>query len=104
MSGFTTQFKKLPPSIIRLLEFVTKQIKPEAILLFGSRARGDHRENSDFDIAIKKEKMDSANWSSLLVTLDEEPFTLHKVDLVHYQMMAQNYKDNIDREGLILYE
>ena len=34
------------------LQFLRKKFKPQKILLFGSRARGDHLEESDIDIIV----------------------------------------------------
>jgi len=35
-----------------LIERVVAAVHPEKIILFGSRARGDHRPDSDFDILV----------------------------------------------------
>jgi predicted nucleotidyltransferase len=43
----------LPGSIQELTRRIIQELAPEEIILFGSRARGAHRENSDFDIAVK---------------------------------------------------
>ena len=42
----------------RIIAAVLEEIKkydPVKIILFGSRARGDHRKNSDIDIAVDLE-------------------------------------------------
>jgi len=33
-------------------EKIKKKIRPERVILFGSRARGDNKESSDFDVII----------------------------------------------------
>ena len=104
MRGFTAHVSKLPDSVQKLLQFSVEKLQPDSIVLFGSRARGNHRENSDFDIAFKKKNLTSSAWNDFLVTADDEPITLYKVDLVHYENMDENYKSNINQEGLILYE
>jgi len=38
--------------IARLVDDIVKEVQPEAVYLFGSRARGDAREESDFDLLI----------------------------------------------------
>ena len=43
----------------KLREFIKKvkeKFKPEKVLLFGSRARGEHLESSDYDILIVSER------------------------------------------------
>lgn len=37
------------PNIVRIL---TKEFRPKRILLFGSRARGDHQSGSDYDLIL----------------------------------------------------
>ena len=44
----------------------------EAIWLFGSRARGDHRERSDIDLAIECPGACEAQWQQVLAIIDEE--------------------------------
>lgn len=54
-------------------------------------------------MAIKKSKLDKHAWAQLLVEIDEEPITLHNVDLIHYEEMNEQYRLNIDNEGVIIY-
>ena len=42
----------LPPSIRQLIDYGIKTVDPDRVILFGSRARGDARENSDYDLAF----------------------------------------------------
>ena len=45
--------------IAQLVDDIVKEVEPEAIYLFGSRARGDHREQSDIDLlVIEREPFD----------------------------------------------
>ena len=41
---------------------ITDKYDPEKILLFGSRARGDHLLESDVDILIVSKKFEGMNW------------------------------------------
>jgi predicted nucleotidyltransferase len=99
----TENFKKLPKSIQIFTQHIVQEIHPDAIVLFGSRARGDHRPNSDFDIAVKKGGIDSQAWAKVLVDLENEPYTLYKIDLVHFESLDQAYQKNIQSEGLLIY-
>jgi predicted nucleotidyltransferase len=38
--------------ITRLVDDIVKEVQPEAVYLFGSRARGDAREDSDYDLLV----------------------------------------------------
>ncbi len=103
--SFTPAFSQLLPDTVQsLLRYVVSKVSPNKVFLFGSRARGTQRENSDFDIAVVQKKCSEEDWTHVLVHLSTEPLTLHKVDLVEYETLAQDYKENIKKEGKALYE
>lgn len=101
--GFTPTFQQLPVSVQRVLIFAEADAKPSKILLFGSRARGDHRENSDYDIAFVGVK-DVPRWQQFLLKADDEPWSLQKMDLVLFEGLNEDYRDSISKEGLVLYD
>jgi predicted nucleotidyltransferase len=41
--------------LLRIIDIIVRTFDPDTIILFGSRARGDAREDSDFDICVLKE-------------------------------------------------
>jgi predicted nucleotidyltransferase len=43
----------VPEEIKPLVAAIRRRLSPEAIWLFGSRARGDHRPDSDWDIVVE---------------------------------------------------
>ena len=78
-----------------------KKYNPEKIILFGSRARGDYRENSDIDIAVDvnlsfrekrklKEKIDLISG-------------IYSVDLIFLDEVEDCFKNKILKEGKMLY-
>lgn len=76
----------------------------ERAVLFGSRARGDNTERSDYDIAVYG-NLSQREITELSLSCDDELPTLHKIDLVF--MQRQNPSDftaNIEREGIIIYD
>lgn len=75
----------------------------ESVVLFGSRARGDHRERSDIDLAVLCPDASSRDWFAMTDIVDEAR-TLLKIDLVRYDRMEQEFRDEIDLEGVVLYE
>jgi len=103
MPQFTTHFQTLPESIQNYLQQVVKDLHPTQIILFGSRARGDHRPNSDFDIAVKG-VTDSAQWAHAKAALEEKNLTLYPIDLVILESLGNDYHLNIKAEGKVLYE
>ena len=49
-----------------------------------ARARGDARENSDFDLAFAVS--DKLNWSRFVTEIQEDPPSLHRYDLVDFEL------------------
>ena len=71
------------------------------LVLFGSRARGDHHPRSDVDLAVygMPEKERAAFWLDV-----EELPTLLKLDVVHVQPgMSPVFLENIEKDGVTLY-
>ena len=48
--------------IDRFLAVIKDKYSPEKVLLFGSRARGDHLIDSDVDMIIVSKKFEGVNW------------------------------------------
>ena len=70
------------------------------MILFGSRARGDHKERSDIDLAVFGGKT-----AEFAVEVDEKTSTLLKYDIVDMGASLQKeLLESIHREGKILYE
>jgi uncharacterized protein len=103
MKAFKPGASRLPESVMNLIQRGVELLAPESIVLFGSRARGDHRENSDFDIAFKGINR-SDEWTRFTSLYRDEPITLHKVDLIIYESSSPEYRRNIDRDGVVLFE
>lgn len=102
-TSFTGTFRLLPNSIQNLVHRIAVQLDPDEIVLFGSRARGDHRETSDFDIAVRFRSAPTSVWARLLVDLQEEPITLYRVDLVDFSSLSDEFKKRILLEGKKIY-
>lgn len=73
----------------------------QRLVLFGSRARGDHRYNSDIDLAVYG--MPQANRARFWLDAEELP-TLLKLDIVHIEPgMDPVFLKNIEQDGVTLY-
>ena len=90
------------PVLDKILEIIKSTVKSGDIILFGSRARGDHTEKSDYDIAIKG--ISEAEYARVIEQLDENEVTLKKIDLLRYENLNVAYKTSVDKEGIVLYE
>lgn len=72
----------------------------ERVVLFGSRARGDHRERSDIDLACS-----GGDYVRFALDVDEQTPTLLEFDVVNLDAPVQDeLRDAIAREGVVLYE
>lgn len=72
----------------------------DKVILFGSRARGDHKERSDIDLAVTGG--DSVRFA---VDADEVINTLLMFDVVNLDGVVQEaLRQSIEREGKTIYE
>ncbi len=81
---------------------IAKYYGASCVTLFGSRARGDCRSNSDIDIAVygMPQKSQGQFWSDI-----DELDTLLKIDIVHISANTDaKLVENINRDGVILMD
>ena len=86
----------------KILKWISEKAKEiaaaEKVLLFGSRARGDALERSDFDIAIV------TNFPEKIELIKEEaencPHTLLSFDIVDFKKTSGEFKKRILAESI----
>ena len=85
---------------ITALPFVTR------VVLFGSRARGDHEERSDIDLCVFcPEQTTEEEWMQVLACLERDCVdTLRRVDCVRFETGDAALRENVLTEGVVLYE
>ena len=87
-----------------VVSIVTHYLPEVTIYLFGSRAWGRARENSDFDIALEwKEKIPLSTLSKIRERLEEIP-TLKSFDLVDIRRCSDDLAILIKEKGIILHD
>ncbi len=89
--------------IENVISIVKKNIPDCQLFLFGSRAKGTHKESSDFDIAIKNNKNSIQEFTKIR-DLIEELDTLKKIDLIEYNDLGEEFKKIVDSQGVLIYE
>lgn len=89
----------------RFIDWIAARPFVDRIVLYGSRARGDHHERSDIDLAIECPRATPAEWFELLELVDEHADTLLAVDLVRLDDLAadDDLRRAIEKDGLELY-
>ncbi|GHV91690.1 nucleotidyltransferase [Spirochaetia bacterium] len=96
----------------RIVTFITSLINPEKIVLFGSYARGDNKDNSDIDILIIMNHLENEReitgllYKSLLHEDITIPIDFLAIDHDKYNKLKNRtgyiYK-TIEQDGQILY-
>ena len=72
----------------------------EKVVLFGSRARGTHREKSDIDLALF-----GGNQMAFVLNVEDEAPTLLEFDFVDMDgAISEELAARVASEGVVLYE
>ena len=72
----------------------------DKVILFGSRARGDFRRESDIDLAVS-----GGDICRFRLAMEEDTSTLLRYDVVNLDRHIQpELRDVIMREGVVVYE
>jgi len=91
-------------SVLEKIKEISLRYKIHKIVLFGSRARGDHSHVSDYDIAIYENHMSALDKARLRDDVDEIE-TLKKIDIIFvHENLSDELIENIKRDGVIIYE
>jgi nucleotidyltransferase substrate binding protein (TIGR01987 family) len=90
----------LDKKIERELISSAKHFGLRKLILFGSRARGNNHERSDIDLAAQ-----GGDISEFAAAVEEQVETLLSFDIINLDDdLAEDFKAEIERDGIILYE
>ncbi len=93
-----------PDFLSQLIGSAITHLDPDRIWIYGSRARGDERELSDYDLAFDVPERNAAKWPGFSIEAQDEAETLHKLDLVLFSNSKGELHETILKEGILLYE
>jgi len=89
--------------IDNLIAVFEQNSKVDKAILFGSRAKGNYRPDSDIDIAIKGQDLHTDDIIAMSIAFEEKGIT-YKIDLLNYDSIKEpDLKDHIDRAGIEFY-
>lgn len=90
----------LSERVLRDMIALAQKYDIKKLILFGSRARGDHRERSDIDLAVS-----GGNTTEFSFAVNEELWTLLMFDVVNLdEPVRKELLSEIERDGVVLYE
>jgi uncharacterized protein len=92
------------PFLHQVIELAVRLLEVKKIWVFGSRAKGTHRKNSDVDLAFEFEKNLESRWSELCVDLEENGLALVKIDCVDLTRCQLELRQEILSTGKLVYE
>jgi predicted nucleotidyltransferase len=100
-----------PQLLEQVVERIVDQVRPEKVILFGSRARGSARPDSDLDLLVIAESSEPryrrsaplyGALSDILVPMDILVYSPQEVD--EWRDVRQAFVTTAIREGRVLYE
>ena len=83
------------------LSVLKRELDPQRIILFGSRAEGSHTPGSDFDLAVDAPKPDRAYQIHEAVN---DLAGLYSVDIVYLPNVEPDFRNLILKTGKVVYE
>lgn len=86
-----------------IVEALVSYLKPERIILFGSRAKKGGHGYSDFDIAVTGVDMDIRTERTIKEILDEK-MKIYSVDLINLDNADHEFRNIVYKTGKVLYE
>jgi len=86
-----------------IVDAIVRRIWPQRIILFGSRAREDANERSDYDLAIDCAELTPAQLAQIREDMEKVP-TLREIEVVWLNRASKVLRQRIQDEGKILYE
>jgi uncharacterized protein len=98
------KFGFLDSDLFAIRSILSEQPKVEKAYLFGSRAKGNFKNGSDIDLALKGTDLDFTTINQISYYLNEETSMPYKFDILNYHTLKEpELVEHIDRVGIELY-
>ncbi|WP_425636611.1 nucleotidyltransferase family protein [Algoriphagus yeomjeoni] len=98
------KFGLLDSDLEAILSVLSNHAQVESAYIFGSRAKGNYKNGSDVDIAMKGEGIDFDTVSQISYFLNEETNMPYKFDVLNYHTIKEpDLLEHIDRVGVEIY-
>ena len=90
--------------IKEIINILKRYDEVESAKIFGSRARGDYKKNSDIDMALFGDKLTYSINTKIYYEIDNL-YLPYKLDLINFNSLSDkdDIRDNILNEGVEIY-
>lgn len=87
-----------------IIDILCAQPEIESAWIYGSRAKGNFKNGSDIDIALKGDLLNLEIVNHISYLLNEETLMAYQFDIVNYRTITNaNLIEHIDRVGIEFY-
>ena len=91
----------LPGSVREVVERGIRDLDPDRVVLYGSRARGDARPASDYDLCFFGTR---GLWAKYHLWVWDDAPGVYGFDVVRWEEAPEPLRKNIAEDGVTLYE
>jgi uncharacterized protein len=89
----------------KIIAILNQQPQVEEAFIFGSRVKGNYKNGSDVDIALKGKELNFSITAHISYLLNEETTMPYKFDVVNYHTITnKDLAAHIDRLGACFYK
>ena len=89
----------------KIILILSEQPEIQEAFIFGSRAKGNYKNGSDVDIALKGKELNFQKIAHIGYLLNEETTMPYKFDVLNYHTIKNvDLAEHIDRVGIIFYK
>jgi predicted nucleotidyltransferase len=88
-----------------IIAVIQQQNEVQEAIIFGSRAKGNYKNGSDIDIALKGSDVNHNTSSNISYVLNEETQMPYRFDVLNYETISnKDLIEHIDRVGICFYK